>query len=61
MTNWAVYSLPPRHLEAVLAHELAHQLAMPRALSLLPYWLTLPARLMGRAIVICMRHRCCRS
>ncbi|MFG1819627.1 hypothetical protein ACGFIF_38105 [Kribbella sp. NPDC049174] len=48
---------PERHLEAVLAHEPAHHLAVPRALSLLLYWLTLPARLMGRVIVFCLRHR----
>ncbi|MEU4603489.1 M48 family metalloprotease [Kribbella sp. NPDC023972] len=57
VTSWAVYSLPPRHLEAVLAHELAHHLAMPRALSLLLYWLALPARLMGRGIAFCLRHQ----
>lgn len=57
VTSWAVYSLPPRHLEAVLAQELAHDLAVPRALSLLLYWLTVPARLMGRVIVFCLRHR----
>jgi Zn-dependent protease with chaperone function len=56
VTSWAVYSLPPRHLEAVLAHELAHHLALPRPLSLLLYWLALPARLMGRVIVVCLRH-----
>ena len=40
-----------------MAHELAHHLAVPRALSLLLYWLTLPARLMGRVIVFGLRHR----
>ena len=39
VTSWAVYVLPPRHLEAVLAHELAHRLAIPRLPSLLLYWL----------------------
>jgi Zn-dependent protease with chaperone function len=57
VTSWAVYSLPPRHLEAVLAHELAHHLALPRAVSLLLYWLALPARLMGRWIAFCLRHQ----
>jgi Zn-dependent protease with chaperone function len=57
VTSWAVYSLPPRHLEAVLAHELAHHRAPPRALSLPLYWPALPARLMDRVIVFCLRHR----
>jgi Zn-dependent protease with chaperone function len=57
VTSWAVYRLPPRHLEAVLARELAHRLAIPRTPSLLLYWLTVPARVMGRAIVFCLEHR----
>lgn len=56
VTSWAVYRLPPRHLEAVLARELAHHLAIPRTPSLLLYWLTVPARMMGRAIVFCLKH-----
>jgi Zn-dependent protease with chaperone function len=52
-----VYVRPPRHLEAVLAHELAHHLAIPRPSSLLLYCLTLPARLMGKAILFGLRHR----
>jgi Zn-dependent protease with chaperone function len=50
VTSWATLTLPPRNLEAVLAHELAHHLALPNRLSLLLYWLQLPARLMGKAI-----------
>jgi hypothetical protein len=57
VTSWAVYVLPPRHLEAVLAHELAHHLAISRLPSLLLYWLTLPARLMGKVILFGLRHR----
>ena len=49
--------LPPRHLEAVLAHALAHRLAIPWLPSLLLYWLTLRARLMGQAIPFGLRHR----
>jgi Zn-dependent protease with chaperone function len=52
-----VYLLPPQHLEAVLARELAHRLAIPRTPALLLYWLTVPARMMGRAIVFCLKHR----
>jgi len=46
VSNWSIYTLPPRNLEAVLAHELAHRLALPRRVSLFLYWLSLPARLM---------------
>ena len=35
VTSWSVYTLPPRNLEAVLAHELAHRLAVPGWLSLM--------------------------
>ncbi|MGY4767976.1 hypothetical protein ACXC9Q_13775 [Kribbella sp. CWNU-51] len=57
VTSWAVYRLPPQQLETVLARELAHRLAIPRTPSLLLYWLTVPARMMGRAIVLCLKHR----
>ncbi|WP_457059214.1 hypothetical protein [Kribbella sp. CWNU-51] len=52
-----MYRLPPRNLEAVLARELAHRLAMPRTPSLLLSWLAVPARMMGRAIDFCLKHR----
>jgi hypothetical protein len=48
VTSWAMYVLPPRHLEAVLAHELAHHLAIPRLPSLLLFWLTLPRSFDGQ-------------
>ena len=51
-----MYRLPPEHLEAVLARELAPP-CNPRTPSLLLYWLTVPARMMGRAIVFCLTHR----
>jgi Zn-dependent protease with chaperone function len=47
VTSWSVYTLPPRNLEAVLAHELAHRLAVPGWLSLMIYWYSLPARALG--------------
>ncbi|HWD83248.1 MAG TPA: M48 family metalloprotease [Kribbella sp.] len=50
VTSWSAWSLPPRNLEAVLAHELAHRLALPRPVSLLAYALSLPARVMGAVI-----------
>jgi hypothetical protein len=34
VTNWSLFMLPQRHLEAVLAHELAHHLALPPRVSL---------------------------
>jgi Zn-dependent protease with chaperone function len=37
VSNWSVYTLQPRNLEAVLAHDLAHHLALPRLVSLLIY------------------------
>lgn len=50
VTNWAALVLPTRNLEAVFAHELAHRLALPRPVSLIVYSLSLPARVMGKAI-----------
>jgi Zn-dependent protease with chaperone function len=42
VSNWSIYTLPRRNLEAVLAHELAHHLALPRLVLLAVYWLSLP-------------------
>lgn len=50
VTSWSVFTLPPRNLEAVLAHELAHRLAVPGWLSLMIYWYSLPARALGAFI-----------
>jgi len=50
VTSWSVYTLPPRNLEAVLAHELAHRLAVPGWLSLMIHWYSLPARALGAFI-----------
>ncbi|MFB6726742.1 M48 family metalloprotease [Kribbella sp. NPDC056345] len=57
VTSWAIHNLPRPHLEAVLAHELAHHLVLGRVPSLLLYWLTLPARLAGHVAVFCWRTR----
>jgi Zn-dependent protease with chaperone function len=43
-TRWALYTLPPSHLEAVLAHELSHHLGGRAWLSLLSFWYSIPAR-----------------
>ncbi|MFD3407023.1 M48 family metalloprotease [Kribbella sp. NPDC058693] len=50
VTSWSTLVLPARNLEAVLAHELAHRLALPRPVSLFVYCLQLPARMMGKAL-----------
>lgn len=44
VTRWALYTLPPRHLEAALAHELSHHLGGRSWLSLLGFWYSIPAR-----------------
>jgi Zn-dependent protease with chaperone function len=44
VTRWAVYTLPPSHLQAVLAHELSHHLGGRAWLSLLSFWYSIPAR-----------------
>ncbi|GAA3601441.1 hypothetical protein GCM10022235_86490 [Kribbella ginsengisoli] len=56
MTNWSLYTLPQRNLEAVLAHELAHHLALPPKVSLFLYWLSLPARMTGVVLRAGLRH-----
>jgi Zn-dependent protease with chaperone function len=44
VTRWALYTLPPQHLEAALAHELSHHLGGRAWLSLLGFWYSIPAR-----------------
>ena len=44
VTRWSLYTLPPTHLEAVLAHELAHHLGGRSWLRMLGFWYSLPAR-----------------
>ncbi|MEU0089259.1 M48 family metalloprotease [Kribbella sp. NPDC006257] len=44
VTRWALYTLPVRNLEAVLAHELSHHLGGRAWLSLLSFWYSIPAR-----------------
>jgi Zn-dependent protease with chaperone function len=58
LTRWALYTLPPSHLEAVLAHELSHHLGGRTWLSLLNFWYSIPARcalVVVRSIVRAMR------
>lgn len=56
VTNWSLYTLPQRHLEAVLAHELAHHLALPPKVSMFLYWLSLPARMTGVVLRAGLKH-----
>lgn len=44
VTRWSLYTLPPSHLEAVLAHEIAHHLSGRSWLRMLGFWYSLPAR-----------------
>ena len=44
VTRWSLYTLPPTHLEAVLAHELAHHLGGRSWVRMLGFWYSLPAR-----------------
>ena len=59
VTRWALYTLPPRHLEAALAHELAHHLGGRAWLSLISFWYSIPARcglIAARAVARLMRR-----
>jgi Zn-dependent protease with chaperone function len=56
VTNWSLFTLPQRNLEAVLAHELAHHLALPPKVALFLYWLSLPARMTGVVLQAGLRH-----
>jgi hypothetical protein len=57
LTNWSLYTLPQRNLEANLAHKLAHHLPLPRRVSLFLYWPSLPARAMGIVLAAGLQHR----
>ncbi len=59
VTRWALYTLPPSHLEAVLAHELGHHLGGRSWLSMLSFWYSIPARcglIVVRAVARLMRR-----
>jgi Zn-dependent protease with chaperone function len=59
VTRWSLYTLPPSHLESVLAHELSYHLGGRSWLSLLSFWYSIPARcglVVVRAIARLMRH-----
>lgn len=50
VTRWAVQSLPPHHLAAVLAHELGHHVGGHAWANLLSSWYSLPGRLFMRGL-----------
>jgi Zn-dependent protease with chaperone function len=59
VTRWALYTLPPSHLEGVLAHELGHHLGGRSWLSMISFWYSIPARcglIVVRAIARLMRR-----
>lgn len=52
VTRWALRSLPPQHLAAVLAHELGHHIGGHSWAGLLTYWYSLPTRLVRRVFYL---------
>lgn len=50
VTQWALYTLPPSHLEAMLARELVVRHGAEPWLSRLSFWYSIPARLVALAI-----------
>ncbi|MEU4197763.1 M48 family metalloprotease [Kribbella sp. NPDC026611] len=59
VTRWALYTLPPSHLESVLAHELGHHLGGRSWLNMLSFWYSIPARcglIAVRAVARLMRR-----
>ncbi|MET9310455.1 M48 family metalloprotease [Kribbella sp. NPDC003505] len=59
VSRWALYTLPPQHLEAALAHELSHHLGGRAWLSLISFWYSIPARfglIAARAVARVMRR-----
>ncbi|GAA3126945.1 M48 family metalloprotease [Kribbella aluminosa] len=50
VTRWALSSLPPRQLQAVLAHELGHHQGGHPWAGLVAFWYALPGRLMVGAV-----------
>jgi hypothetical protein len=50
VTRWALYTLPPRHLEAALAHGLAVHRRGGSWMSRVLHWYSVPARVFGLAL-----------
>lgn len=52
VTRWALRSLPPQHLAALLAHELGHHIGGHSWAGLLAYWYSLPTRFVRRVFYL---------
>ncbi len=55
ITRWALYTLPPSHLEAVLAHDLAAHLRGRGWWGRLAHWYSVPARIVGLGIRLLLK------
>jgi hypothetical protein len=55
VTGWALYTLPPSHLEAVLAQDLATHLRGRTWLSRLALWYSVPTRIVALVVRLLLR------
>lgn len=55
VTGWALYTLPPSHLEAVLAHDLATHLRGRSWLSRVALWYSVPTRIVALAVRLLLK------
>lgn len=55
VTGWALYTLPPSHLEAVLAQDLVTHLRGRTWLSRLALWYSMPTRLLALVVRLMLR------
>lgn len=55
VTSWAIVSLRPRSLEAVLAHELGHHVGSDQRLRLLAAWSAIPVTVVKRLAAVAGR------
>jgi Zn-dependent protease with chaperone function len=55
VTSWAMYTLPPSHLEAVLAHDLATHLRGHNWLSRVALWYSVPTRILALVVRLLLK------
>ncbi|MFI5731094.1 hypothetical protein ACIA49_13305 [Kribbella sp. NPDC051587] len=55
VTRWALYTLPPTHLEAALAHDLQMHARGSSWFGRLMHWYSIPARLVGLVIRLLLK------
>lgn len=55
VTRWALYTLPPAHLEAVLAHDLEMHRSGHSWFGRVMHWYSIPARLVGLVIRLLLK------